>query len=558
MTSVRTVSSGVGSSIVEVARRIATAPTATAVVAAVVEAAGADDPPPAAIVIALADRRIDEIEGGRTAVAMLPPILVLDPTAATVAWCGGGASMLVGCAGADPGELGNHHPTTDLFDLRVIERLRSVWSRGSAGLATTGTVRHEDGTVMQAEITAAPVLRGDARIGIAVVLLDAEEHARLRSYRADQQALAERGRRASTAAHDLNNLLTAVIGYVSIAIDNAPPHLTGDLLDLRDAAQRASALTRRMLASGPVAERLAPIDVASALVGMEPTLSVLAGRDVAVEVTRPTNPCTARIDPVELEQVVVNLVVNAVEAVAGARGSVAVDVREELFADGDGRGPASPGRYVVIDVADSGPGISADVAASIFEERTTTKGTGRGLGLSIVQGIVRRNGGAVWPTSGALGGTTMRVALPTATVERATRSSGDGANDEPGGAQPVVLIVEDEATIRGLLRRVVEGRGAQVVEAATGVQAIERAVGLDRVDVLVTDVVLPGLSGVEVARRLRGVHQGLQVIVVSGYPEQVADDLAGVAFVQKPFLLPDLVAAVEAALARSRCASSSG
>ncbi|MGH9202118.1 MAG: ATP-binding protein, partial [Vicinamibacterales bacterium] len=351
------------------------------------------------------------------------------------------------------------------------------------------------------------------------------------------------GRLAGGIAHDFNNLLTAIIGYtelVLISLD-AKHDARSDAEEIARLSMRAADLTRQMLAfSRRQVLQLKVIDLNSALSKVEPMLRRLIGEDIVMTVAAKAEHPRVRVDPGQVEQVIMNLVVNARDAMPrGGRLSVETSDAVLAIADIAGQPDAQPGTYVVLTVSDTGVGMAADVRSRVFERYFTTKeiGKGTGLGLSTAYGIVGQSDGHIALSSELGRGTTFRVYLPRA--EATEEAAPAGADRMPRGAEQV-LLVEDDASVRRLSKEVLTRLGYSVTEAASGRAGI--ALGSDdtrHFDVAVCDVILGDMSGPAVAEALRALRPSICVLYMSGYVDEaivrtgVLDE--GKPFLQKPF-----------------------
>ncbi|MDB5313122.1 MAG: Blue-light-activated protein, partial [Gemmataceae bacterium] len=349
------------------------------------------------------------------------------------------------------------------------------------------------------------------------------------------------GRLAAGVAHDFNNLLTIINGYSEIVLDTLPAaDPNRDLLaEIRNAGERSAGLTRQLLAfSRQTVLESRVLDPNALVRDAEKLLRRLIGEDVAL--TAHLAPDAGRIlaDPGQLEQALVNLCVNARDAMPEG-GELTVRTRNEDV--GGDRPDARPGPYVVITVTDTGHGMDEATKARIFEPFFTTKGVGQGtgLGLAMVYGFVRQSGGFVAVESEPGRGTRFDVYLP-----RASAAPKPGSGVVPGPVPrgtETILLVEDEAAVRGLARHVLAGCGYTVLEAAHGREAVRVAEAhRGKVDLVVTDVVMPGgMGGRRVAEAVAAAHPEAKVLYVSGYTDDAVVrhgvTEAGTAFLQKPF-----------------------
>jgi two-component system, cell cycle sensor histidine kinase and response regulator CckA len=364
------------------------------------------------------------------------------------------------------------------------------------------------------------------------------------------------GQLAGGVAHDFNNLLTAILGYGSLLGETIAPGTAqaADLAEIVAAARRAQSLTSQLLAFGRRA-LLQPRNVppADLVLGLAPMLERLIGEDVALKVTVLTERHVL-IDPGQLEQAVVNLVVNARDAMPSG-GVITLAVRLGRPGDfstldaGDAIG-AGDQDWVVVEVADSGVGMTEEVRARAFEPFFTTKpvGRGTGLGLAMVEGFIRQSGGTVAIDTAPGDGTRIALILPAVDGGPASR-----APDAPAAAAPVdrltALVVEDEAALRRLAARTLRGAGHTVLEAGSGEAALALADShIGPIDVLFTDVVMPGISGPMLAAQLTQRYPGIRVVLTSGYTEsEVARRGLAVTpsgFLHKPYAPAELLAAL--------------
>ena len=463
-------------------------------------------------------------------------VFTLDAGGAVASW-NSGAERLTGYPTADA--IGR--PFADLLPENAGDRGADVLRASARGFPPPQWFVRRDGTRFRAE---ASVAAADG--GFSVVLRDVSERARLEDQLRQSQKLEATGRLAGGVAHDFNNLITVILGCTDLALLELPPGSTAaaeHLAEVRGAADRAAALTRQLLAFGRRgAARPQAVDL-NALLGDSRVPLARTSRDRSRVDWRPApGPVRVWVDPGQLAQVVENLVANARDA--SPPGGLVV-MQTLASADMPGRptdaGPLAPGRYGGFAVADRGDGMAADVRSRLFEPFFTTKPGRSGLGLATVFGVVRQAGGGIDVDTRPGKGTTFTVWLPAV----------DGADGpapvarEAGGE--TVLVVEDQSAIRALTCMVLRDAGYVVLSAAGGGEA-ERVAGEGAIDLLVTDVRMPGVSGPELARRLRSDRPGLRVLFVSGGPDADAERTAGGRFLFKPFTSDALTRAVRAAL----------
>jgi signal transduction histidine kinase len=388
---------------------------------------------------------------------------------------------------------------------------------------------------------------------------DTTERRRLEEQLRQVQKMDAVGRLAGGVAHDFNNLLTVITSYSELALlgmGDDDPH-RGDVVAIRDAAFRAASLTRQLLTfSRRQVVRPAALDLNAVVDGIAPMLRRLIGAEVEIvrKAARPLGRVSA--DRGQVEQVLINLAVNARDAMPGG-GTLTlttadVELDEQYAAL---HPPASAGAHVMLAVSDTGHGMDETVRARVFEPFFTTKevGQGTGLGLSTVYGIVRQSGGHIAIYSEPGHGTTVKVYLPRVTAAEAAPAELPAAAPALVGGAETVLLVEDDEAVRELARGVLARSGYAVVEARDGRDAVRVAgEALGRVDLLVTDVVMPGLGGRALFAELAARRPGLRVLYMSGYTD---DDVLrrglldpGMAFLEKPFTATGLARAVRAVL----------
>ncbi len=354
------------------------------------------------------------------------------------------------------------------------------------------------------------------------------ERERLERQLADAQKLDSIGRLAGGVAHDLNNLLTVVLGCASTAQlpEATPAEVQADLREIQQAGERAAALTRQLLAFARrqiLASRR--LDLNDVVTGVGAMLRRLIGADVELVTALAAAPCPVLADPGQLEQVLVNLAINARDAMPGG-GTLRLETATvHLAQDLDGARPGvAAGAWVRLRVVDSGTGLSEEAARHLFEPFFTTKekGKGTGLGLATCYGIVKQMGGHIWLDSEAGRGTAVEIHLPYS-EGRLERPSGDAeAARAPRGGGERVLVVEDEPQVRALAARALADRGYQVLTAGDGEAALALLAREPPVDLVLTDVVMPHMGGVDLAARLRERDPAPAVLFMSGYVDRAS------------------------------------
>jgi signal transduction histidine kinase len=350
------------------------------------------------------------------------------------------------------------------------------------------------------------------------------------------------GQLAGGIAHDFNNLLTAIQGYGELLAEMLPPGSVeaAHLSEVRLAADRAAALTRQLLAFGR-RQILEPrvLDPRACLREIEPLLRRLIGEDIDVIFRASDTVANIRADPGQIQQVLMNLAINARDAMPNG-GTLIFEVADGELDEGFTQQYRSvtPGRHVLFTVTDTGIGMSEETQARIFEPFFTTKqkGKGTGLGLATVYGIVKQSGGSIWVTSAPGRGATFKIYLPR--VEEPTERPVAEERPQSLRGGETILVVEDEEIVRQLVRKILQRLGYRVIVVGTPQEALD-VPDTERVDLLISDVVLPHMSGRAVADQLRARRPALRVLYMSGYTDDaivhrgVLDP--NTPFIQKPF-----------------------
>ena len=420
---------------------------------------------------------------------------------------------------------------------------------------------HSGGRAVWASVTAAPVRDRDGAVRFFVAIVqDITEHRSLQAQLAQAQKMESIGRLAGGVAHDFNNLLTAILGYLDLATSSIGPEhpLQDDLREVRRAADRASALTRQLLtfARRQVVEPKV-VDLNALTLNLDKMLRRLIGEDIELVTALQPRLGSVRVDPGQFEQVIVNLAVNARDAMPRG-GKLTIETAgvelDEAYAAS--RPDVRAGRYVRLSVTDTGGGMGEEVLAHLFEPFFTTKerGRGTGLGLSTCYGIVRQAGGHIGVYSEPGVGTSFKVYLPLA-EERAEGSQDDAAEEAVPRGHETVLLVEDEDQVRTLMERTLRANGYRVLTATNGEEALAASRRHEgRLHLLISDVILPLLGGPELAETLRHERPDLRVLFMSGYTEGAVFRNgvleAGTDFLSKPFMPGDLVRRVRTVLDR--------
>jgi two-component system cell cycle sensor histidine kinase/response regulator CckA len=452
-------------------------------------------------------------------------------------------------------------PLADVPALR--ESVRDVHGT----IRKTGTWRHlrKNGEIINVEITTHDLEFG-GRPARLVLATDVTERMRAEAERdalekqlAQAQRVESIGRLAGGVAHDFNNLLVVILGHADLLLNRpaaADPAVGDSLREIRKAGERAANLTRQLLAFGrKQVLTIKTIDLNRVIAEFEGMLTRLIRESIDVKTHLAPDLGSVKADPFQIEQILLNLCINARDAMPDG-GRLTIETTnvslDEEFAKGHTE--VRPGPYVMLAVSDTGSGMDAETVGKIFDPFYTTKekGKGTGLGLSMVYGIVKQHGGNIWVYSEPGRGTTFKVYLPRvdepAAAEEAVPVVPAHASVDP----ETVLVVEDEDTVRDLVCRMLSGAGYDVIEARGGPEAVRLAKERKTIHLLMTDVVMPEMSGRMVRDRVTALHPDVKVLYLSGYTDNVVAHQGvletGVHFLQKPFTAPALAAKVREAL----------
>ena len=373
------------------------------------------------------------------------------------------------------------------------------------------------------------------------------------------------GRLAGGIAHDLNNLLTVLSGYSQLSLIDIKEDdpLKGNLQEIKSATERAARLTRQLLAfSRRQVLDMRVLDLNTIVQGLEKMLRRIIGEDVELITDLAEDLGGVKTDPGQIEQVLLNLVVNAKDAMPEG-GKLILETNNVELDEDYARTHISviPGRYVLLSVSDTGGGMSPEVKERIFDPFFTTKGKdkGTGLGLSTVYGIVKQSGGHIWVYSELSQGATFKIYLPRVEEEAAAASEAIAEKDKGGDllrGSEIVLLVEDEPSVRSLAARVLRGQGYTVLEAANGEEAMTIAQEpiIKEIHLLLTDVVMPQMGGKELVERFKALYPGVKILFISGYADKAITHQAllepGLPFLEKPFSPTDLAKKVREVLAQ--------
>jgi two-component system cell cycle sensor histidine kinase/response regulator CckA len=439
----------------------------------------------------------------------------------------------------------------------VLNRL----ARGEHVQIYDAKARHKDGSVIDVSISLSPIRSPDGVVtGVSSVARDITERKRAEAERlALQRQLQEAepletlGRLAGGIAHDFNNVLAAITNYAGFIADESHdrPGVRADAEQIQAATQRAAALTRQLLifTQRDVTQPEA-LDLNVIIAEIRDLLSASAGAHVDLRIDQAARLPAIRADRGQVGQILLNLAVNARDAIPQS-GTMTIGTSLSELGDDDARlhPGVSPGRYVELTVSDTGIGMSAEVAARIFEPFFTTKsaGKGTGLGLSTVQAIVTDAGGIVTVESDEGAGTTFRLYFPA--IDAAVGTADAAPGDRP--RQVTILVVDDEPALLEVTGRILRKNGYSTLQARTYEQALSLASSSD-FQLLLTDSMLPGMTGATLAERITEMKPGIPVLHMSGYtagvldPERIRD--GELPFIQKPFTAPALLEKIRSVL----------
>ena len=437
--------------------------------------------------------------------------------------------------------------TTDAV-AALLEPLRAG-ERDEARLETVQ--RRKDGSTYPVEVRLQLARSEDPPVFVAIVQNVTERH-QLEGQLRQAQKMEAIGHLAGGIAHDFNNLLTAISGYAQLLASDLDPadERRADVEQILDASDRAARLTRQLLAFSR-RQVLHPevLDLNAIVRGIDALLRPLIGDTIVLTVALDPELGRVRADPSQLEQVIMNLVTNARDAMpSGGRLTIETTNVELDSTYVASHADSQSGPHVMLAVSDTGVGMDAATMARLFEPFFTTKGPGKGtgLGLATTYGIVKQSGGNIWVYSEPGRGTTFKVHLPRVEGDgRAGETAGRRVSETPVGGTEVVLLVEDDAEVRALAETILARHGYTVLSAPNGSAALEVASAADSIALLVTDVIMPGLRGPELAERLVALRPGLRVLYISGYAAEAVGDhdflAPGANYLDKPFT-PDALA----------------
>ncbi len=440
-------------------------------------------------------------------------------------------------------------PAEELVPPERLEEQGDIYQRARKGetVASIQTERiRKDGKRIQILLTVSPVFdAGGGVLGISQIVKDITDQLASEEELLQVKRMESIGLLAGGIAHDFNNLLTVINGYTSRLLDQVPEHnpTHKQLLYIEEAGTRAQALTQQLLAFSRK-QILQPrvVSLSRVIENLLPLLARLIREDV--EVVTSFDPTTDRveIDQTQLEQVVLNLVVNASDAMPNG-GKLTIETSPLVVLEEDAQPELglSEGAYIMLAVSDTGIGISPEILPQIFDPFFTTKplGRGTGLGLASVHGIVKQSGGHVIAYSEMGFGTTIRAYLPASNLEIEEAKRDADQIEHPSGGGETILVVEDDTLLRRYAKEVLSDLGYNVIEAPNGIEALEISKNMPSIDLLITDVVMPAMSGRQLAEAMTERRPTIRVLYISGYTENtIAQNRIlhpGVWYLPKPF-----------------------
>jgi PAS domain S-box-containing protein len=453
----------------------------------------------------------------------------------------------------------------DVTDIHPKESLDHVLAefeaqaRGDKILAPSLPCLRKDGSVIYADVQMTPAVIEGLECNVWF-FTDVTKRRQIEAQLRQAQKMEAIGTLAGGVAHDFNNILTTIIGYADLMlmnIDTDKP-LTEEIKEIKIAGERAAALTRQLLAfSRKQIVQPKVLDLNKLLTGIEKMLVRLIGEDIEILMIPESALWKIEIDPGQMEQVIMNLVVNAKDAMPiGGKLTIEtanMDLDDSYFSE-HGVVEERPGSYVMLAVSDTGIGMDKEVQEHIFDPFYTTKekGKGTGLGLSTIYGIVKQNNGFIWVYSEPDKGSTFKIYLPKVKGDVKEEEIEQTPVENLSGSE-TVLIVEDDDSLRKLTRTILKQKGYKILEAENGEDALRVSKEHEGpIDLLITDVVMPKMSGKETAERLQPLHPQMKVIYMSGYTDDAIVHRGvlarGLNFLDKPFSSEGLVRKVREVL----------
>ncbi|MCF8075145.1 MAG: cache domain-containing protein [Desulfotignum sp.] len=430
---------------------------------------------------------------------------------------------------------------------------RDIWKTLKSGKVWSGHLTNErkNGNIKEEDATILPVKKPDGKIvNYAAIMRDLTQEKNLERILLQAQKMESVGRLAGGVAHDFNNMLGVILGHTELALLQADEHheLHGDLKEIQKAAKRSADITKQLLAFARK-QVISPrqLDLNDTVESMLNMLRRLIGEDIDLVWKPAAHPWTVKMDPSQIDQILVNLCINGRDAITGV-GKLTIETgkksfNEEYCCEHPG---FIPGDFVLLAVSDNGCGMDKEILDNLFEPFFTTKdvGKGTGLGLATIFGIVKQNNGFINVYSEPGQGSTFKIYLPRFAADKDTEKAVPDKKAAAGETE-TILLVEDEPSILRMTRMMLEKKGYTVLSAATPTEAMEKAKNHSgSIDLLMTDVIMPEMNGRDLADQITALYPGIRLLFMSGYTANiiahhgVLDD--EVSFIQKPFSMVDL------------------
>jgi two-component system, cell cycle sensor histidine kinase and response regulator CckA len=479
------------------------------------------------------------------------PMIVTDTDLNLTRWNRAAESLFGWTAAEVLGKPAPFFPEDQLADAQA----RRARSMAGEAIPPAEVIRsRKDGTRIHLMVAVSPLSDSDGRVtGVISIFTDLTERNLLEGQLRQAQKMEAIGTLAGGVAHDFNNLLTIILSYSEMLLAGPlAADIRADVEEIALAARRATALTSRLLAfSRKAIVQLRPVDVNDVVRGMEIVFRRLLMTNIELTTTLSVEPSVVIADPGQIEQVLMNLIGNASDAMPDG-GSLVIETQNVELDDDYERTHAGvrPGSYVMLAVTDTGVGMDAATASKIFEPFFTTKGVGRGtgLGLATVYAIVKQLEGHVWVYSERGHGTTFKIYIPR-DLSAQSVEGGVAPREAPAQRSGTALLVEDDDAVRRAVRRMLERLGYDVIEAPDGEAGLSIAAEHDGpIDIAITDLMMPRMNGLDFADALQKTHPGLRVVFASGYTDATVLQRGLLTpahtFLQKPFTADQLAQAI--------------
>ncbi len=433
-----------------------------------------------------------------------------------------------------------HMHISQVFTPEYLESARQLIQKLNSPSTAEMQMVTKAGQRITLEMNARVICQSEKAVGVELIGREVTERKHLEAQLRQLQKMEAVGRLAGGVAHDFNNVLTAIRGYAELLMDSLhEDDLRKNAQEIIRATDRGASLTSQLLAFSrkqPLVPQI--LKLSKVVEQMNPMLQRLIGEDIELTAISHSEPGAIKADPGQLEQVIMNLVVNARDAMPSG-GKLTLETSNVEFSKDYVRKHigVSVGQYVMLAVSDTGEGMSAEVQSHLFEPFFTTKKEGTGLGLSTIYGIVKQSGGTIWVYSEPGQGTTFKIYFPR--IEQSGSVESESAAPESDEASETVLLVEDDDSVRSIIHTVLRQKGYRVLEASNGSEALRLSSNPHEIDLLITDVVMPGMSGRELVECLCPRHPGIKILYLSGYAEDAVTRhgvlAPGINFLQKPF-----------------------